>query len=395
MGNDKSSNKSVEKSNILSDIGNYKYLLLIPLIFFIYLLYQYSTSTITILPHNKNLDVKITKQLDYDSNDTTVNIDSNKTVTRIDSFVVTDSSAFIKFQLGNYIEYPYAGIIFHTFKDTTDSIPFNLSKMDYLEFDIEAKGDKREVNIYFSEFLENYTKFDKDMSWRTFEHQIAAKKGLHHYKISLDEFKTDSWWFTQQSLEPQELPQSTKKKIINLIFENGEYETKNVPISFYIKNVKFKKDLTQKTIIVMLVSLLYYIIFFIIAKLGIKKVMGPVVIPYKQLDVSSYVDEDTKKIEEYVANNYTDPDLSVKKLCSETGITHAKVQVILKQKHQLTFRQYLNKIKVHEAKRLLSETDRQVTDIAYRVGYKNVTHFNRIFKEMEGISPNQYRKSTK
>ena len=59
----------------------------------------------------------------------------------------------------------------------------------------------------------------------------------------------------------------------------------------------------------------------------------------------------------------------------------------------MTFRQYLNRIKIHESKRLLLETDRQVTDIAFRVGYKNVTHYNRIFKEMEEVSPNQFRKA--
>ena len=59
----------------------------------------------------------------------------------------------------------------------------------------------------------------------------------------------------------------------------------------------------------------------------------------------------------------------------------------------MTFKQYLNKIRLSEAKRLLKETDRQIADIAYHVGYKNVTHFHRIFKQNEKISPNEYRKN--
>ena len=43
-------------------------------------------------------------------------------------------------------------------------------------------------------------------------------------------------------------------------------------------------------------------------------------------------------------------------------------------------------------KRLLRETDRQVMDIAYKVGYGNISHFNRVFKEAENCSPNEYRK---
>ena len=57
-----------------------------------------------------------------------------------------------------------------------------------------------------------------------------------------------------------------------------------------------------------------------------------------------------------------------------------------------TFKQYLNIIRITEAKRLLRETDNQITSCAYNVGYNNIPHFNRTFKQLEGISPKEYRK---
>lgn len=48
--------------------------------------------------------------------------------------------------------------------------------------------------------------------------------------------------------------------------------------------------------------------------------------------------------------------------------------------------------KLDHAFRLLVQTDKQVTDVAYESGFVNCTHFDRVFKENVGISPLKYRK---
>lgn len=311
----------------------------------------------------------------------------------VNSFKQTDSSLSITYQLGTAIDYPYAGILIKTYIDSTDSTMLNISKMDYLEIDLALSGGQQEANLYFSEFIDGYTSMNKSMSWRTYEYQLHGETTIKRYRINLKEFQTNPWWFKQQGVSHSSIPNGFRKKVLNFVVENGNYETKGVPLTVTVKDIRFGRDLSELNTLTLILSLIYLVAAFFIKKFGFRKVMGPVVIPYRQLDITSYLDDDTKKIENYVAINYCNPDLCVKNLCDDTGITNTKVQVILKKQFQLTFRQYLNKIKIHEAKRLLQETDRQVTEIAYRVGYKNVTHFNRIFKEMEGISPIQFRKS--
>jgi AraC-like DNA-binding protein len=39
----------------------------------------------------------------------------------------------------------------------------------------------------------------------------------------------------------------------------------------------------------------------------------------------------------------------------------------------------------------LKETSLSISEIAYLVGYNNVTHFNRVFKEKIGISPSEFK----
>lgn len=48
-------------------------------------------------------------------------------------------------------------------------------------------------------------------------------------------------------------------------------------------------------------------------------------------------------------------------------------------------------MRVQRAKRLLDETDLQITDIAFQAGFKSLRRFNATFKEVYGRAPSQHR----
>ncbi|MDD6023544.1 MAG: helix-turn-helix domain-containing protein, partial [Oscillospiraceae bacterium] len=50
-------------------------------------------------------------------------------------------------------------------------------------------------------------------------------------------------------------------------------------------------------------------------------------------------------------------------------------------------------IRLRKAALLLQSTDFSVSDIAHFVGYHNLTHFYRIFRESYDASPAEYRES--
>lgn len=56
-----------------------------------------------------------------------------------------------------------------------------------------------------------------------------------------------------------------------------------------------------------------------------------------------------------------------------------------------TLIQYVNELRVGEACRLLLETDLAVTEIAFRVGFNNLSNFNRRFRELKDLSPREFR----
>ncbi|KAA6476025.1 helix-turn-helix transcriptional regulator [Bacillus swezeyi] len=57
--------------------------------------------------------------------------------------------------------------------------------------------------------------------------------------------------------------------------------------------------------------------------------------------------------------------------------------------------QYANKARILEAKRLLSVTNDKLSSIAEQVGIDDPTYFSKLFKQIEGISPIEYRKMIK
>jgi YesN/AraC family two-component response regulator len=58
----------------------------------------------------------------------------------------------------------------------------------------------------------------------------------------------------------------------------------------------------------------------------------------------------------------------------------------------LYFREYLTRRRIGRAKELLQDTGRPVTDIFREVGFKDMTHFGRVFKKLEGQLPSAFRR---
>ena len=56
---------------------------------------------------------------------------------------------------------------------------------------------------------------------------------------------------------------------------------------------------------------------------------------------------------------------------------------------------YIKRTRVMNAERLFIETDMNVTEVSTLTGFSNLTHFYRVFKEITGYSPSEYKKRLK
>ena len=64
---------------------------------------------------------------------------------------------------------------------------------------------------------------------------------------------------------------------------------------------------------------------------------------------------------------------------------------MFKQATGLNFTEYLSRVRIEKAKNLLLNPNRRISEVAFEVGFRSLTHFNRVFRKCCGMSPTSYR----
>lgn len=93
---------------------------------------------------------------------------------------------------------------------------------------------------------------------------------------------------------------------------------------------------------------------------------------------------------------YRDPELSLDVLSGRLGASKHHVSQVINEHLGGSFFDYVNHLRIAEAKRLLAETRRRdlhVIEAAYKVGFNNKVSFNTAFKKATGMTPTEFRKS--
>lgn len=97
-----------------------------------------------------------------------------------------------------------------------------------------------------------------------------------------------------------------------------------------------------------------------------------------------------KKAVQYISKNYAEP-ITLETVADLVHLNPAYFSTIFKQSTGSSFREYLNMVRIEESKRLLSNTDYTLIDIAIATGFENQSYFSKVFKKYTGLTPKQYR----
>jgi len=93
----------------------------------------------------------------------------------------------------------------------------------------------------------------------------------------------------------------------------------------------------------------------------------------------------------YINNNYNN-DITLNSISERFFISPYYLSRVFKKIMGFSFVEYLNGVRIKEAQNLLLKTDMSIVDISQTVGYKSLTHFGRVFKNVTGSSPRHYKK---
>ncbi|NOU88278.1 response regulator [Paenibacillus sp. LMG 31460] len=109
--------------------------------------------------------------------------------------------------------------------------------------------------------------------------------------------------------------------------------------------------------------------------------------PLLQLDETSRM---VQKIKTYIQENYS-KEVSLHSLAEQLFVSKNYISSIYKQKTGLNFLDYLTQVRMEQAKHRLETTEKGILQIAQEVGYKNASHFGKVFKQEVGTTPAEYR----
>lgn len=108
-----------------------------------------------------------------------------------------------------------------------------------------------------------------------------------------------------------------------------------------------------------------------------------------------YTDNEGKRmrdIMDYTISNY-EKNISLEEIANKASMTPNAFCRYFKQRTNKTYFSFLNELRVENSCKLLSSNKGlSISEIAYQCGFKNLSNFNRKFKEVKKTTPSKYRK---
>lgn len=111
-------------------------------------------------------------------------------------------------------------------------------------------------------------------------------------------------------------------------------------------------------------------------------------------EVSAQDHERMQSVYEYVENNFQQ-DINLDTAAQRVNMTVPAFCRYFKKITTKTFIQFTNEFRVAYACRMLANEDMGVATISYESGFNNLSHFNKQFKKITGLSPREYRQKQK
>lgn len=98
------------------------------------------------------------------------------------------------------------------------------------------------------------------------------------------------------------------------------------------------------------------------------------------------------RISDYIKNNLAS-DLSAPALCTTLLISKAKLNRLAQEYYGMSLQNYVRRLRLEESKKLLSQSEMPIAQVAAQVGIPDYNYFSKVFKAQEGMSPRDYRKA--
>lgn len=256
------------------------------------------------------------------------------------------------------------------------------------------------LTFYVHSFDEKVTDPGDFYSYRIASAYFSCHEEWSEVEVDLRHLSVPVWWLELSNMDVSD-QNYWLDRVVAIAFDGSRKGPVNAPVSVKISELtlhgrdwRYAWAFAGLTVFVwggFLSWLFRRYTLSLIADVKDKLKKDQPLIAYQQLSIEPHKDKEKSQVLRFMATEYANPDMSLEFAITKLGINRTKINEILKDELGMTFSAYLNKLRLAEAARLLSQQDdANVAEIAYRVGYNNVSYFNKLFKNEYGCTPGKF-----
>ncbi|OFY82213.1 MAG: hypothetical protein A2V46_04645 [Bacteroidetes bacterium RBG_19FT_COMBO_42_7] len=121
-----------------------------------------------------------------------------------------------------------------------------------------------------------------------------------------------------------------------------------------------------------------------------EKYTREIILQPSNITISSPDEQFLKKAINVVERHISDPDLDIEKFASEAGVSRMQLYRKFSALTKMTVKEFIRNIRLKRATQLLLEKKLTVSEIAFAVGFKDLSHFRKCFRQEFGMNASEY-----
>ena len=310
----------------------------------------------------------------------------NQGTSDIIELTISDTTLLFHFKLNEGFFSPYAGFsISRTDGKHIDASGYNRISLGVLGENINRLG----IGLYG--VLDDINREGENLFHSYLN--ISGYKAIYH--ISKSQLQHPDWWEDLYQITDSDNDEPDFSTVMHLNIGSAYSPDINTEKIIEIYSIAFTRDNKRLfTLLIIVYSVLIVSLFgFLYVRFYINKKGDLVTVTYQpvELNKESAVEDDICL--EFINLHFHDNDINLDVVAEGTGISQRKITNLISNRFNCNFKSYINRIRINEAKRLLMETQMNIGEIAYKVGFNNQSHFNRVFKAENNISPSEFREN--
>jgi len=296
--------------------------------------------------------------------------------------------------------FPYSHYSIYFVDPIQSFVQADLRRFAEISFKIQCDPKNVLMLVLFS-FDDKVTDLKNMSTRRVSSTAFSCDKNWSEITINLADLDTPHWWLGRYGYEFSDTGYQLNKTM-GFAWVNSLQSPLNTPSHVKLTDVKLLGTDHRYIYMAAVLSLVFWMVFCVwlfrryvtVLTVDIREKVkqDQPLMAYKKLSIEPQKDKEKSAVLRFMATEYANPELSLEMAAAALGVNRTKINDILKEELGLTFSTYLNKLRLTEAARLLSENEEaNVSEIAYSVGYNNVSYFNKLFKTEYGCVPKTFK----